>query len=574
MVEKKWIQRPQIPQEISENLSNYPLPFRQILFNRGIEDQKSALKFLSANEDLLNPFLFKGMETAVKRIEAAINNHERIVIFGDYDVDGITSSVLLSQVLKKLGAYVKTYIPNRFDEGYGLSKDSLEGVVNLQPNLIITVDCGIRSFEEIDIAKKHHIDIIITDHHQPKEKVPDAAAVICSKQDGDSYPYKELAGVGVAYKLAQALLMKLETDWIEIENWLDLVAIGTVADVAPLNGENRALVRKGIEVIRKKSRLGILALCEISKVNIAQLSSFNIGYMLGPRLNAAGRLSSALNAYRLIDADTYTEAQHLAEFLDSENRERQRITKEIQEEVESNFDPDQSQYLVSSIDAGYNEGVLGLAASRLTESFYRPSVIGAIKEGIIKASCRSLPEVNIIDALDGCSELLMRYGGHAMAAGLTVAAEKCAEFLTALDQQISIQLNHLPLEPKIYFDAEVMNYDLNEDLYRYLQLLEPTGNSNTSPILFMQGVKLLDVIRLGSSGEHLKFFIEASDPKNPNRKKIFPAIAFRFGQQSCFKKGELVDFLFTFEENEFNGNTNLQLKIREMRLHNPNLQDA
>lgn len=574
MIEKKWIQRPQIPQEISETLSDYPLPFRQILFNRGIEDQKSALEFLSANEELHNPFLFKGMDTAVKRINAAINNHERIVIFGDYDVDGITSSVLLTQVLKKLGAYVKTYIPNRFEEGYGLSKESLEGVVKLQPDLIITVDCGIRSFEEIDIAKTHHIDIIITDHHQPKERVPDAAAVICSKQDGDSYPYKELAGVGVAYKLAQALLMELETDWIKIENWLDLVAIGTVADVAPLNGENRALVRKGIEVIRKKSRLGIIALCEISKVNIAQLSSFNIGFMLGPRLNAAGRLSSALNAYRLIDADTYTEAQHLAEFLDGENRERQRITKEIQEEVESNFDPDQSQYLVSSIDAGYNEGVLGLAASRLTESFYRPSVIGAVKEGIIKASCRSLPEVNIIDALDGCSEFLMRYGGHAMAAGLTVASEKCAEFLTALDQQISTQLNHLPLDPKIYFDAEVMNYDLNEGLYRYLQLLEPTGNSNPSPVLFMQGVRLLDVKRLGNNGEHLKFFIETADPKNPNRKRSFPAIAFRFGQQSWFKNGELVDFLFTFEENEFNGNTNLQLKIREMRLHNPILQDA
>ena len=574
MIEKKWIQRPQVPQEISENLSDYPLPFRQILFNRGIEDQQSAIEFLSANEELHHPFLLKGMDLAVRRIKEAINNHERIVIFGDYDVDGITSSVLLTQVLRKLDGYVKTYIPNRFDEGYGLSKESLEGVVKLQPDLIITVDCGIRSFEEIGIAKAHHIDIIVTDHHQPKEKVPDAAAVICSKQEGDTYPYKELAGVGVAYKLAQALLMELETDWIDIENWLDLVAIGTVADVAPLNGENRALVRKGIDVIRKKSRMGILALCEISKVNISKFNSYNIGFMLGPRLNAAGRLSTALNAYRLLDADTYAEAQHLAQFLDDENRERQKITKEIQEKVESSFNPDERQYLVSSFDVDYNEGVLGLAASRLTESFYRPSVIGTIKGDVIKASCRSLPEVNIIEALDGCSELLSRYGGHAMAAGLTVAIDKCADFLTTLDQQISIQLNHEPLDPKIFFDAEVLNNDLTEELYRYLQLLEPTGNSNSSPILFMQGVKLLDVKRLGSNGEHLKFFIETTDPTNPKRKKSFPVIAFRFGQQACFKNGELVDFLFTFEENEFNGITSLQLRIRDMRIHNSKIQDA
>lgn len=574
MIEKKWIQRVSIPPEISEKLSEYPLPFRQILFNRGIKDQKSAIEFLSANEELHNPFLLEGMEPAVRRIKEAINKHERIVIFGDYDVDGITSSVLLTQVIRKLDGYVKTYIPNRFEEGYGLSRDSLKEVIKLQPDLIITVDCGIRSIEEIDIAKKHHIDIIITDHHQHKEKVPNSVAVICSKQEGDTYPYKELAGVGVAYKLAQALLMDLDIDWINIDNWLDLVAIGTVADVAPLNGENRAMVRKGIDTIRQKSRLGILALCEVSKVNISQLNSFNIGYMLGPRLNAAGRLSSALKAYRLLDADTNTEAKSLAQFLDDENRERQRITKEIQEKVESQFYPDQSQFLISSFDTDYNEGVLGLAASRLTESFYRPSVIGTIKDGVIKASCRSLPEVNIIEALDGCSELLLRYGGHAMAAGLTVDFEKSAEFLSALEQQISDQLNHQPLTPKIFYDAEVINNDLNEDLYRFFQLLEPTGNNNSSPILFMQGVKLLDVKRLGSNGEHLKFFIEITDVNRHKERKYLPVIAFRFGQQSCFKAGELVDLLFIFEENEYNGKTSLQLKVRDMRMHDPIIQNV
>jgi single-stranded-DNA-specific exonuclease len=262
----------------------------------------------------------------------------------------------------------------------------------------------------------------------------------------------------------------------------------------------------------------------------------------------------------------------LAQFLDDENRERQKITKEIQEKVESGFKPDERQYLVSSFDINYNEGVVGLAASRLTESFYRPSVIGTIKGGIIKASCRSLPEVNIIKALDGCSELLSRYGGHAMAAGLTVDFEKLDDFLSALDQQISIQLNNKPLDPKIYYDAEVMNNDLSEDLFRYLQQLEPTGNSNSSPILFMQGVKIKDVKRLGSNGEHLRFNIEAPNPKKPERS--LPVIAFRFGQQSSFKNGELVDFLFTFEENEFNGNTSLQVKIRNMRIHTPKIQHA
>jgi len=574
LIEKKWIQRAHIPHSISEKLSDFPLPFREILFNRGIEDQESAMEFLSANEEMHNPFLLKGMESAVKRIRTAINNHERIVIFGDYDVDGITSSVLLTQVIRKLNGYVKTYIPNRFEEGYGLSRDSLDGVINLCPDLIITVDCGIRSNEEIEIGKRHHIDFIITDHHQPSESVPDAAAVICSKQEGDAYPFKELAGVGAAFKLAQALLMDLDFDWIVIENWLDLVALGTVADVAPLIGENRALVKKGIDVIRQKSRLGILALCEVSKVNISQLNSYNIGYMLGPRLNAAGRLSSALNAYRLLDADTYAEAKYLASYLDGKNRERQRITKEIQEKVESKFNPEESQYLLSSFDADYNEGVLGLAASRLTETFYRPAVIGTIKENIIRASCRSLPEVNIIEALDGCSELLLRYGGHAMAAGLTVNSEKHADFLKALDEQISIQLKHEPLDPKIHYDAEVTNSDISEDFYRNLQTLEPTGSNNPSPILCMKGVKLLDVKRLGSSGEHLRFHIEGVHPKNPEKMKYYPAIAFRFGQQTCFRSGEFVDFLFSFEENEFNGETNLQLRIRDMRIHESVIKNA
>lgn len=565
-IKKEWIPRGHLTDSANKNLEEFPRPFRHILFNRGIDDLQSARDFLSANQDFYDPFLLSGMEKAVERIITAIRNHEKILIFGDYDVDGITAASILIQVIRKLNGFANVYIPSRFEEGYGLSRDAIDGVIAINPNLLITVDCGIRSLDEVEIAHRHQIDVIITDHHLPTEKLPDAISVICAKKESDHYPYKELAGVGIAYKLADALLRTLAIKWVNIEEWLDLVAIGTVADVAPLDGENRVLVNKGIEKIRENNRVGIAALCKVSGINSAELSSYHIGYRLGPRLNAAGRLSSAITAFNLLNADSMGEAIQLATMLDIENRERQSITKIIQKEVENHIDLEKDKWLVSSFAEEYNEGVLGLAASRLTDSFYRPAVIGNIKDQFIKASCRSVPEVNITEALDGCSHLLERYGGHAMAAGLTIKQEHLDEFLQVINSLISDQLGGQTLTPKIFFDTEVVPYELDEELLKYIKYLEPTGSMNPSPLFVIQGVSIHDLKFLGETGEHCRFFISLNDD-NEKKKRKLSVIAFGFSKLLDLHEGSLVDLLFAFEENFYNGYRNLQLNARDIRIH-------
>ena len=378
---KRWLIPPVITLEADTALVKFPPVLRQVLFNRGYATDAQARAFLKAETDFnTDPYQMTGMRAAVERIRFALEHKEPIAIYGDYDVDGVTSTALLVDVLKALGADARGYIPNRFDEGYGLNNEALSQLKDEGVKLVITVDCGIRSPDEALHARTIGLDLIITDHHHPSEGLlPPALAVINSKQPGDVYPDKDLAGVGIAYKLAEALVQKLETPNFRLESLLDLVALGTVADLAPLVGENRFLVRRGLRQMRETTRQGLFSLAAVAELNLPKVNATDIGFRLGPRLNAAGRLDEALAAYELLTTRDVFKAGQLSQQLDVQNRERQRITREMQAQAEELALADESDaFLLFAAHKDFNAGVVGLAASRLTDTYYRPAVVAHI----------------------------------------------------------------------------------------------------------------------------------------------------------------------------------------------------
>lgn len=563
---KRWRAHDRLPDEVSEELHIFPTTFRQILFNRGIVDSGSAGRFLAAEIPVHDPFLLKDMPKAVDRVLKAIKCQEKILVFGDYDVDGVTATALLFEFLTKLGARVIKYIPNRFDEGYGFSPDALQSVLELKPGLVITVDCGVRSAKEIANASQAGIDVIITDHHQPHDVLPEAYAIVCPRQPGDEYPFKSLAGVGLAYKLAEAISRESELDLMAENRWLDLVALGTVADLTPLTDENRPLVRRGLESIRTGKRPGLMALANVSGINIQRITSENIGFMLGPRLNAAGRLSSAESAFDLLTSIDTDECGRLALLLDKENSRRQDLTKEIQFMVESQIVDIEKQWVLFNYDARYNEGVIGLAASKLTESFYRPAIIGSLEGEFIRASCRSIPEVNITSILDQVADLLVQHGGHAMAAGLKLEERRKDEFVERISDLIAKEVDGQELVGVTEVDAVVELPELKTDLLDLFPMLEPTGVGNPAPLFIARGVEILYPKAVGRERDHLKLAVR-NPRKNGQPSVVFDAIAFNYGYlEEEINRSTRADILFSYEWNEYNGNKRPQLNIRDLKL--------
>src|SRR6266545_4404301 len=409
---KRWLIPPTLTPEADSNLAAFPPLLRQILFNRGYPTDAEARAFLKAEADFnTDPFQMKGMHEAVERICFAMEHNEPIAIYGDYDVDGVTATALLVQTLRGLNADVRGYIPNRFEEGYGLNKDALDSLKADGVKLVITVDCGIRSPDEALHAQTIGLDLVISDHHHPDgENLPPAFAVINPKQHGDTYPDKYLAGVGIAYKIAEALIQKSngQASNLNLINLLDLVALGTVADLAPLVGENRFLVRKGLRQIHETKRQGLYSLANIAEIHINKITAGNIGFMLGPRLNASGRLESALASLELLTTTDFMRAGQLAQQLDMQNRQRQGLTKSTQEQAEQiAMGEDKDAFLLFAAHESFNPGVVGLAASRLTELYYRPAVVASKGTEETRGSCRSIPEFHITDALDLCKDLLV-----------------------------------------------------------------------------------------------------------------------------------------------------------------------
>jgi single-stranded-DNA-specific exonuclease len=566
---KRWIVPPLITPESDSALSAFPPILRQILFNRGYSTDAEARAYLNAKPDFnTDPFQMSGMKQAVDRIQAAIQNHQPIAIYGDYDVDGVTSTALLVETLRQLNANVRGYIPNRFEEGYGLNNNALDELKADGVQLVITVDCGIRSPSEALHARTIGLDLIISDHHHPAEgDLPPAFAVINPKQPGDIYPDKDLAGVGIAYKIAEALLTLPPSSFglpsypFNLDSLLDLVALGTVADLAPLVGENRVLVRRGLRQMRQTTRQGLSSLAAVAEIKLAKVNAGNIGFSLGPRLNAAGRLKEALAAFELLTTKDVFRAGELAQVLDMQNRERQSITRDMQkraEEIAMGDDP--NAFLLFAAQEDFNSGVVGLAASRLTETYYRPAIVASKGEEETRGSCRSIPEFHITEALDHCADLLVRHGGHAAAAGFTVKNENLSELVARLKAYAKEKLSNEDLKPTVTAEANVSLADIRPDLFeKCLKYLEPTGHGNRDAAFVARNVKVKNARTVGADAKHLKLLLEEDKSGYTH-----DAIGFRLGEWQK-KMPPRVDILFTYEVNEYNGRIGYQLNLKDLK---------
>ena len=556
MQRKKWWIYPRIEPEIDEKLKAFPPYMRQLLFNRGCLDETSAVEYLNASTPLADPFLLLDMAKAVTRLLQAAANREPIIVYGDYDVDGVSATALMVQVLRVFNADVSAYIPNRFDEGYGLNAEAVQDLSARGAKVILTVDCGIRSQKEALLAGELGMDMIISDHHFPKGELPQAYAVICPKRDGDPYPYKEMAGVGLAFKIAQGLFANQPLTGSLAEDWLDLVALGTVADVVPLTGENRVLVRRGLNLLRQGKRVGLQALIRISGRDPARISAADIGFMLGPRLNAAGRIDSAMQAYELLMSESVEESALLTQKLDNQNSTRQRITKEARKKAEDEIGLEPQATLISSFDPMYNSGIVGLIASGLVETYYRPALVGSMEEEFTRASCRSISEFHITRALDECADLLERHGGHAMAAGFTVRNENISQLLDRLGQIAARELDGLDLRKTVKADLELPIEKVRNISLKELDKLQPTGMGNPDAVFVSQGVEVTRARAIGAEKNHLKFTCQAGE-------YLVDAVAWRQADWLRMLPGKF-DIVYAIEENDYMGSRTLQLNVKDM----------
>jgi len=553
----RWIKPPVIPEEISVALNEFPPIIRQILFSRGISSSSAANDFFAAEAPIHDPYLLSDLDKGVRRIEQAFLENEQIAIYGDFDADGICATALLKKALELLDVKSIPYIPDRVDEGYGLNRDAIKYLASLGIKLIITVDCGIRSHVEVILARELGMDVIITDHHFPRDNIPNAYAVICPKRQNDIYPNKEISGVGIAYKLAGALLLQYGISYKEIEKLLALVALGTVADVVPLTDENRVLVRQGISEIRKAENLGLNALADCSGIDITKTNAQRIGYVIGPRLNAAGRVADPFISLNLLLANDQELAYQNAQELNSLNRVRQEKTKETQKAALEAINIEDQSYLLFVADENFEEGIVGLAASRLKEEFYRPSIVGVLKDGMLRASCRSIPEFHITKALDSCAELLLQHGGHALAAGFTASLENYDLLYAKLKKLAKMQLSSKELAPELKADAALSLSEIHPRIIPYLDLFEPTGSGNPQPLFFSEGVNIRNKRKIGKDGNHLKLILSVG-------KITYDANAFRKGHLYD-NLSDKVNIAFYYEKNEFNGIDQLQLNIVDIK---------
>jgi single-stranded-DNA-specific exonuclease len=560
MASKRWLIAPLLTDTARAALAAYPPLIAQLLFNRGLADPAEAEAFLAGQlTQADDPQLLTGLPETIVRLQRAVRAGERIAVYGDYDTDGVTATALLVQVLTALGANARPYIPHREDEGYGLNVEALQALKDDSVTLVITVDCGIRSLDEGEAAHALGLDLIITDHHHPGPELPRALAIVNPKQPGDAYPEKGLAGVGLAYKIAQGLIRPMNPKpALNGSDVLDLVALGTVADLAPLTGENRILVRQGLTVMNKPRREGLKSLMDIARLKPGMIDAVGIGFALGPRLNAAGRLESALAAYELLTTTDVFIASQRAIQLEQQNRDRQDLTRHTHARareivLESHADAP----LLFAADPNFKPGVVGLAASRLMDEFYRPAVVATRGDEFTKGSARSIREFHITEAFDQCKHLLVRHGGHAAAAGFTAASDNVDQLAESLQQVATTELTGLDLRPALHIDAEIALSGLNGELLNGLQQFEPCGYSNPTPLLASRDVKVVSSRTVGMEGKHLKLTLG-------DGRMTLEAIAFNQGTWRD-KLPTRVDVAYHLEMNEWNGERRMQLNVRDIQ---------
>jgi single-stranded-DNA-specific exonuclease len=536
----------------------------QLILDRNLPSTQAIHQFLKPDlQNLHDPYKICDMDKAVKRITKALRDGENILIYGDYDVDGITGVSIMYDGIFKLGGKVSFYIPNRITEGYGLSSFGILAAQKKKIDLIITVDCGITAIEEVNLANEKGIDVIICDHHEPADSLPDAKAILNPKVKECDYPFKELAGVGVAFKMLQALYASLDYSMDDLKEYLDLVAIGTAADIVPLLDENRILVKYGLEKINNNPRNGLFALLESTSLLGRELGVSLIVFVLAPRLNAVGRMSTAKKAVHLLTSSSLQQSRNIARILESENKTRRNIDEltcqEAIELVERTIDLEKSKILVLA-KHDWHLGVIGIVASRIMEKFNRPSVLISVIDGIGKGSARSTPNFDIYEALGSVGNLLENYGGHKYAAGLTIREENIAELKNRLEDFSGDMLTAEDLTPTLEIQCELSLKDLDAKFLKWLKQFAPYGPKNMRPVYVTRNMEVLgEPETVGQN--HLRFKVR-------NEGIVIDAIAFNFAdiKMKLDKPMRRIDAAYVIEENTWNGQTTIQMRVKDFNV--------
>ena len=556
---KKWEIYKTNEEKVEELQKKYKLNrlLSTLLTNRGITEETEIEKFLNPKRsDFYDPFGMPDMEKAVERILKAIENKEQIIIYGDYDVDGITSVTVLKSFLEERGIQVNVYIPNRLNEGYGLNKTAMEEIAKQGNKLMITVDCGITAVEEVEYAKKFGIETIITDHHEPAEELPKAIAVVDAKRKDNKYECRNLAGVGVVFKLIQALSIKLKLDQKEYLKYLDIVCVGTISDIVPLTDENRVIVKLGLKLVEQTKNLGlkeILQSCGYSKIN-----STTISFGVAPRINACGRMGHQEEALNLLLSKEEKEVKELTQKINEYNKIRQEIEKNIYNEAIEQIEKERNdnKNTIVVFGKGWHHGVIGIVSSKITELYFKPSILLCEEDGECKGSGRSIPGFDLHEALMECNDTIEKFGGHAMAVGININKEKIEEFKEEFEK-IAKEKEVDKIIPILNLDAEIKLDDVNKEMVDSLKELEPFGEANKMPIFAFRNLKI-DSIRSLSDGKHLKLSVK-------DNKNIINAIGFNMGTLTdTYRIGDRVDIAGNLEINSFNGVDSIQINIKDI----------
>lgn len=528
-----------------------------ILANRGIVEEKQIDKFLHPKRsDFYNPYEMPDMEIAVSRIIKAIENEEKTIIYGDYDVDGITSVTVLKSFLEERGLEVAEYIPNRLNEGYGLNNNAVEKIASQGYTLMITVDCGISAVEEVRYANELGIETIITDHHEPGNELPAALAVVDAKRKDNKYPFRNLAGVGVVFKLSQAIGMRLDLEEKEYLKYLDIVCIGTISDIVPLVDENRVIVKLGLKLVEQTKNLGLRSI--LKSAGYSKIDSTTISFGVAPRINASGRMGHQEDALKLFLSKEIDEVNELTQKLNDYNRIRQETEKNIYAEVISKIEKDNLSEKNTIVVMGKNwhHGVIGIVSSKITEMYFKPSILLCEENDCGKGSGRSIPGFDLYEALTECKEFIDRFGGHSMAIGINIKKENFENFKNKLEE-IATQKHIEDIVPILKIDAQVSLDEINKDMVESLKELEPFGEENKTPLFVFKNLKI-DSIRALSEGKHLKLTLKDS-------KNIVNAIGFNLGELTNeYKIDDRVDVVGNLEVNSFNGMENIQINIKDI----------
>ncbi|MFA6160337.1 MAG: single-stranded-DNA-specific exonuclease RecJ [Parcubacteria group bacterium] len=553
-------------------LEKYGPIILQLLKNRGLEAPEEIEKYFNFDyeKDLSDPFKITNMKKAVERISKAIENQESVAIFGDYDADGVSSSAVLFETLTNLGLQnISCYIPDRQLEGYGMNQKAVEYLSEKKITLIITVDCGITNITEVEKAKEVGIDVIITDHHHAPEILPKAYALINPNIVNSGFPFKSLAGVGVAFKLAQALCQKQAPEKSEQLKWaLDLVALGTIADCVPLLGENRVLAKYGLIVLSKTKRVGFLEMFKVGRIDISENNipdAHKVAFQVAPRINAAGRMDHANVAYNLLIEKNPVLARDMALEVESNNQKRQKITAEIFREIQvlaTNSFKDKKFIFAES--PHWPVGILGLVAGKIADEFQKPTIVLQRQETEFVGSLRSIPEINIIETLGKCSELLTRFGGHSQAAGVTVKPENIEKFYEKMSQLIEEELAGKEIVPVLDVDCEITLDDINWEFVAELKKMEPFGIGNEVPVFLAKNVIISDLKIVGNGSKHWKLSLMSTS----GSPKIFDAIGFSLATKfPDLKKDDKIEMVFNIQEDEWSGNKKIQLNLIDLKIH-------